>query len=152
MKPLILLAIFLASMQFLLGQTLNPDYDEELATHLGADDYGMKSYVFVMLKTGTNSSTNEEAKQKAFAGHMSNMKRLAKEDILIVAGPLGKNDQSYRGIFILNVPSIDEALDVLSSDPAIKANYLEPELYEWYGSAALSEYLEASEKVRKFSF
>jgi len=34
------------------AQTNNPNYDKALADSLGADDYGMKSYVFVILKSG----------------------------------------------------------------------------------------------------
>ena len=78
-------------------------------------------------------------------------KRLFYRSLLIVAGPIGKNEKTYRGIFILDVPTLDEANELLLTDPAIKANYLAPELYTWYGSAALSEYLEASDKIWKIN-
>ena len=39
----------------------------------------MKMYVFVMLKTGTNASIDKEAKDKAFAGHMKNIQKMADE-------------------------------------------------------------------------
>jgi len=52
----------------------------------------------------------------------------------------------------LDVSTIKEANILLETDPAIKAKFLDPELYEWYGSAALSEYLEASDKVWKIGF
>lgn len=131
------------------AQTSNPNYDAELAERLNADDYGMKSYVFVMLKTGPNTSTDQEAMSKAFAGHMENMGRMAEAEKLIVAGPMGKNDKAYRGIFILDVPTMEEAEALLQTDPAIKAEYLQPELFEWYGSAALPEYLPAHDKIWK---
>jgi hypothetical protein len=41
---------------------------------------------------------------------------------------------------------------LLDTDPAIKEKLLAVELYEWYGSAALPAYLEASEKVGKKEF
>ena len=69
---------------------------------------------------------------------------------LIVAGPFGKNENNYRGIFILNnVETPDKARELLQTDPAIKAGLLDVELYNWYGSAALPEYLEFSDKVWK---
>jgi uncharacterized protein YciI len=74
------------------------------------------------------------------------------EKKLIVAGPMVKNEKSYRGIFILDVATTEEAKLLLETDPAIKAKFLEPEFYEWYGSAALPEYLEASDKVWKIGF
>lgn len=135
-----------------LSQKTNPNYDEALAIKLGADDYGMKSYIFVMLKTGTNESTDKSARDSCFAGHMNNIGRLVEEGKLIVAGPLGKNENGYRGIFILDVPTLEEAQELMQTDPAIHAQYLQPELFMWYGSAALPEYLKASDKIWKVGF
>jgi uncharacterized protein YciI len=131
------------------GQQCNPNYDEALAKKLGADDYGMKSYVLVILKTGSNDTKDQELISNSFRGHMNNINRLVKEEKLIVAGPLGKNEQTYRGIFILNVASLDEARELLQTDPAIQNNLLQADVYEWYGSAALPAYLEASDKIWK---
>ena len=128
-------------------QTNNPNYNTELAEKLGGDDYGMKQYVFVILKSGANTSDDKEAMNTAFAGHMKNIGRLAEEGKLVVAGPMEKNDKSYRGIFILNVTTLEEAEALLASDPAIAENYLAAETYLWYGSAALPEYLEAHDKI-----
>lgn len=131
------------------AQIENPRYDAELAAALGADDYGMKSYVLVVLTTGSNTDSDQATIGKAFAGHMSNMERLVREGKLLVAGPIMKNDHNYRGIFILDVATQDEARELLETDPAIAAKFLEPLLFNWYGSAALSEYLDASDKIWK---
>ena len=131
----------------------NPNYDKELAEKLGADDYGMKSYFLVILKSGANTSTDKEFINESFSGHMANINRLVEEGKLIVAGPLGKNEQNYRGIFILNnLNSIEEATAVLQTDPAIKNGLLDFEIYNWYGSAALPEYLPYSDKVWRSKF
>jgi len=127
-------------------------YDEALAKKLGADDYGMKMYVLVILKSGSNTTESKAKTDSLFAGHMANMGKLVEMNKLIIAGPIGKNDKKYRGIFILNTKSIDEAKQLLETDPAIKAKLLEPELYNWYGSAALAEYLPYHDKVQKSSF
>ena len=136
----------------LSAQKTNPKYDAELAKKVGADDYGMKSYIFVILKTGTNASTDKVEVDKAFAGHMSNMNTMVEAGKLVVSGPIGKNDKNYRGIFILNESDMEKAKALLATDPAIKAKFLDYELFPWYGSAALSEYLEASDKVWKVGF
>jgi uncharacterized protein YciI len=120
-----------------------------LAQRLGADDYGMKSYVLAILKTGPSQMADKAFIQNSFRGHMENIKRLVEEGKMIVAGPLDKNDKTYRGIFILNVTTFEEAEPLLQSDPAIKENLLNYELYKWYGPAALPEYLEFSDKVWK---
>ncbi|MEN9459922.1 MAG: hypothetical protein RL135_2550, partial [Bacteroidota bacterium] len=78
-------------------------YDSVLAKKLGADKNGMKGYILVLLKTGPNKTTNQQFIDSCFAGHMQNMGVMVKADKLVVAGPLGKNDKTYRGIFILNL-------------------------------------------------
>lgn len=130
--------------------TTNPNFDKTLADKLGGDDYGMKSYFLVILKTGTNTTTDKELISNSFRGHMDNINRLVKEGKLIVAGPLGKNENNYRGIFILNdLKSLEEAKELLQTDLAIKNELLDYEIFTWYGSAALPEYLPFSDKIWK---
>ena len=151
MKSLLFLPVFLLLGVVSSAQTINPNYDSTLAKTFGADDYGMKMYVLVILKTGSNTVENKAVRDSLFAGHMQNIGRLVDMGKLIVAGPLGKNDKTYRGIFILNVTTFEEANQLMEADPAIKEKLLEPELYNWYGSAALSDYLKTSDKIWKFN-
>lgn len=125
----------------------NPNYNPALAQKLGGDDYGMKSYILVILKTGTNQTTDRALINESFRGHMNNINRLVDDGKLTVAGPLGQNDNTYRGIFILNVSTFEEAESLLQNDSAIKEGLLDYDLYNWYGSAALPEYLEISDKI-----
>ena len=125
-------------------------YDAKLAKKLGADEYGMKNYVFVILKTGPKSG---EIKGKElddiFAGHMANIGRLANESKLAVAGPFGKNDKGYRGLFIFNVATVEEAQELVETDPAVKAGILIAEMTPWYGSASLMVTPEIHKKIAK---
>ena len=130
-------------------QTENQNYDKLLADSLGGDDYGMKSYILVILKTGSNKIEDKKVLDSLFKGHMDNISVLASNGKLIVAGPLGKNDKTYRGIFILNVKTIEEAQILLESDPTIKEKVLEAEIFKWYGSAALPTYLLNHKKIEK---
>lgn len=145
---MLLLCMTGASLQ---AQTKAP-FNKALADSLGADEYGMKSYVLVILKTGAVQISDKTKKDSLFAGHMTNIGRLAKEGKLSVAGPFQKNDRDYRGIFILNVKSKEEAAALLGTDPAIKAGLLAAELYGWYGSAALPMYLKYHDEVQKKTF
>lgn len=127
----------------------NPNYDARLAQQLGGDDFGMKGYMLVLLKTGPNTTTDTQFINQSFRGHLDNINQLADEGKLVVAGPLGRNDQNYRGIFILNVTTIDEAKLLLQTDPAVKEGLLDAEFFNWYGSAALPVYLDFSDKIWK---
>lgn len=149
MKTIIILATLCFLAITTIGQNINSGYDSTLAKTLGADEYGMKWYVFVILKTGSNNIEDKAKRDSLFAGHMANINRLAGMGKLIIAGPFGKNDKTYRGLFILNVKTIDEANELLQTDPAIKAKVFDVELYNWYGSAAILEYLKFHDKIEK---
>jgi len=135
-----------------LAQTDNPGYKKNLADSLGADDYGMRMYILVILKTGENKNTDAKTQDSLFYGHLQNIKRLANEGKLVVAGPMSKNDKNYEGIFILNAKTLNEAQKMLGTDPAIKAKLLDAELYGWYGSAALPLYLKYHDEIKKKDF
>lgn len=145
----LLCVLFILFAGLLKAQTANPNYNKRFADSLGANEYGMKQYTFVILKTGPASTANKAHVDSAFAGHMQNMGVLVKEHKLIVAGPFGKNEKAYRGLFILNVKNLDEAQKILDTDPAIKAKLLEAEVFQWYGSAALGQYLPFHDQLQK---
>lgn len=147
----LLCALVIGTVAITQAQTANPAYDKALADSLGADDYGMKSYIFVVLKTGSANIEDKQQISDLFRGHMDNINRLVADKKLIVAGPFGRNEQGYRGLFILDVKTKEEAQALVETDPAVKAKLLDAELFEWYGSAALSTYLEASRKITKTS-
>ncbi|MEE1943645.1 YciI family protein [Pedobacter sp. KR3-3] len=154
MKRILLATLLMCTCAYVGAQEkkANPKYNEKLAKEYGADDYGMKMYVLVILKTGSNTTETKAKTDSLFAGHMANMGKLVQQHKLIVAGPLGKNDKSYRGIFILNTKSLDEAKEMLATDPAVKAKLLDAELFNWYGSAALPAYLKVDEQMGKYKF
>ena len=147
MKKSILLLAFLLLSIIGFSQETETKFDEKLAKSLNADEYGMKKYVFCLLKSGTNTTASKEEINKLFEGHMANISKLAKEGKLVVAGPFMKNDRNYRGIYIFNVETIEEAQALIATDPAIQAKLLEAELTPWYATAALQETLKIHEKI-----
>ena len=152
MKKLFILAILTLVLMPIFSQTDSTGYDAKLAAKLGADERGMKMYVMVILKTGTYNPTSKTERDSLFRGHMNNIKRLVSEGKMVIAGPFEKNDKSYRGIFILNVPTIAQARELIETDPTIKSKLFDVELFEWYGSAALPVYVKTHQKIDKKSF
>lgn len=149
MKKSIFLLLLLVFSSALFSQETGSTYDEKLAKSLNADDRGMKKYVFCLLKTGSNTTATKEESQKLFEGHMNNIGRLAKEGKLVLAGPFMKNERNYRGIYIFNASSIEEAKEFVATDPAVQSNLLEAELTLWYGTTALQEILKIHDKIVK---
>lgn len=125
-------------------------YDEELAKKLGADERGMKKYVFCILKTGPkDAEIKGDERKQVFAGHFANINGLAEEGKLVVAGPFGKNDKTYRGLYIFNVETVEEAEKLVVMDPAVKAGVFVAEMTPWYGTAALMVVNETHKKIEK---
>jgi uncharacterized protein YciI len=144
------IALLLMATCTCLAQSNNPQYDAQLAQKLGADEYGMKTYVMAFLKAGPNRIKDSVVRNELQMAHLKNIMRLANEGKLIVAGPFLDN-QPIRGIFIFNVSTVEEAKKLTETDPAIKAGSLVMELHPWYGSAALVEAFHLHKKVEKKS-
>ncbi len=123
-------------------------YDAGLAQKLGADDYGMRQYVMAFLKAGPNRDQDEDEAIRLQKAHRENIRRLASEGKLALAGPF-MDDGEFRGIFVFNVATIEEARALTESDPAVKAGRLALELHPWYGSAALMQVNETHKKLTK---
>lgn len=130
-------------------QSAETKYDAQLAQKLGADELGMKMYVLVILKTGDAKIEDKALRDSLFRGHFANINKLADEGKLVVAGPLEKNENQYRGIFILDVKTFAEAGLLLQNDPTVSQGIFKPEMYEWYGSAALPVYMQMHKKIQE---
>jgi uncharacterized protein len=122
-------------------------YDANLAKKLGADDYGMKTYVFVMLKRG-KVQFEAEKRKALIEGHMKNIGRLAEAGKLVLAGPF-MDDKDWRGLYVFDVRTVEEAEKLVMTDPAIKEGVFEVELHPWYGSASLLEVMKIHKKIQK---
>lgn len=148
-RSVYLIVIFFVSITAAFGQTENSkerefdkthsvEYDSLKAAELGADDYGMKKFVVAFLKRGPNRTDDKVKAMELQKAHLANIRRLALEGQLVLAGPFVDN-QDIRGIYIFDVESIEEAEKLTETDPAIIAGSLVMELRPWYGPAALLE-------------
>ncbi|WP_300603096.1 YciI family protein [Niabella sp.] len=133
------------------AQTESPGntYNKSLADSLGADEYGMRMYQFVILKTGDSTITDKEKVAALFKGHMENIGKLVAAKQLIIAGPFAKNPQQYRGLYVFTTKTKEATEALLATDPAVKSGLLKAEIYGWYGSAALPLYLPFHQQVEK---
>lgn len=123
-NPVILFSLLLL---FCAGQSASAQSKAE-------EEWQMKSYFMVFLKSGPNRTQDSAAAAKIQKGHLDNITRLFDEKKLVLAGPF-LDDGSFRGIFILDVPTAEAAAELLLTDPAIKAGRLDYELHPWYGPA-----------------
>jgi len=134
------------------SQTTNkpsdPNYDAALAAKLGADERGMRQFVMCFLKTGPLKVDDKAKVAELMKGHFGMINRLAEAGKLIIAGPF-MDGGDYRGIYVFDVKTIDEAKALTETDPSIKEGYFKVEFIKWYASAALMEVNGTHKKIAK---
>jgi uncharacterized protein YciI len=148
MRAGMLVTLLLASTTVLAEEAAKPAFDAVLAAKYGADDFGMRSYVLVVLKTGPNKMAAGPARDEMFRGHFANIQRLAAEGKLAFAGPLDGVD-GWRGLFVFAVKDIEEAKALAATDPVLINGEMVAEYHRLYGSAGLMGVLELHERVKK---
>jgi uncharacterized protein YciI len=127
-------------------------FDARLAGQTGADDYGMRNYVLVILKTGPKRVPDGKVRDAMFAGHMANIRRLSKAGKLVLAGPFGDDGGDWRGLFVFAVRDVDEAKALVATDPVISNGEMVAEYHKWYGSAAVMQIRDLHARLARKSF
>jgi uncharacterized protein YciI len=88
-----------------------------------------------------------------FKGHMANINRLSQAGKLVLAGPFqGDGGDGWRGLFVFAVADVEEAKQLVATDPVIQKGEMIAEYHKWYGSAAVMLIPEAHKKLAKQNF
>jgi uncharacterized protein len=104
-------------------------YDLEKDTSVYSGE--MKRYWLVLLKKGPNRNQDSISAEKIQAAHMANINRLAKEGKLMMAGPIGIEDD-LRGIFLMNCADSAEVENFVRTDSAVITGRLIMKYYPWW--------------------
>ena len=91
----------------------------------------MTVYYFCLLTRGPNAGKGTKEELAAGqAAHMANIQRLADTGKLLVAGPI-MDRGDWRGIFIFKCATLEEAKELVASDPLVKDNRLIADVRPW---------------------
>jgi uncharacterized protein YciI len=108
-----------------------------------AKEFKMRTYYVAFLKRGPAWSAERTPEAVAAGeGHMANIKRLADCGKLLIAGPFDVGPtppaDALAGLFIFDVPTLEEAVALTQTDPAVKAGRFAIEVMPWYGPSGLT--------------
>ena len=102
----------------------------------------MKQYFLVLLRRGPAWSPEKTPEtKKMFEGHMANIEAMAASGKLLIAGPMDADPAdktAVAGIFLFDVKTKEEVVELMKNDPAIAAGRLQPEILSWYGPANIT--------------
>jgi len=100
--------------------------------------YEMTTYYVGLLYRGPSWSAEDTPERRRIQeGHLANIKRLADEGKLILAGPFS-DDGDLRGMFVFLVGSLEEAKALVDTDPAVQAGRLRVELHPWFSAKGIN--------------
>jgi len=110
------------------------EYDDKKAWK-DAESMGMTIYYVYLLKKGPTWSPEETPEINELQRlHRANLTRLGKEGKLVINGPLLDSfatSGEIRGIGALKASSMDEAKELISTDPMVKVGRLIFEIHAW---------------------
>ncbi|PWB73893.1 MAG: hypothetical protein C3F07_08815, partial [Anaerolineales bacterium] len=102
-------------------------YNDEEARK-DAESIGMTVYYVFLLKKGPTWTPDETPEVNALQeAHLANYRRLAEMGKLVLTGPFLDSFQlsgEMRGMGVLRADSYEEAFELISTDPMVKANRL----------------------------
>jgi uncharacterized protein YciI len=109
-------------------------YDDKQAWK-DAEEMGMTIYYVFLLKKGPSWSPDSTPEINALQQeHLANLSRLAAMGKLVINGPLLDSfatSGEIRGIGALKASSLEEAQELISTDPMVKIGRLVFELHTW---------------------
>jgi len=65
------------------------------------------------------------------SAHMANIQKMAKDGVLVAAGPMGDNPTTISGIFIFKTASLEEAQRIAAQDPTVTGHRNTIDVHPW---------------------
>ena len=90
-------------------------------------------YELVLLRRGATPAADDEAAELLQSQHLGHLAAMRAAGHLAVAGPFGDQpDESWRGLCLYRVGSLEQARRLAESDPAVRAGQLAVDVLRWY--------------------
>jgi uncharacterized protein len=104
---------------------------EDKASPTGSPPVEFDHYALTILRTDKDWPKEKAAREVLFRQHLGHLQAMARAGKLVVAGPLGdQDDKTKRGIGLWRT-SLEEARRLSAEDPAVKAGVFKVEAMTW---------------------
>lgn len=135
MKP-VLLTLIISTLVLACSNAENKSDSKDIAAYDLSSDTSvysgeMKRYWLVLLNKGPHRDQDSISKAKIQAAHLANINRLASEGKIIMAGPVGVEDE-LQGIFLMNCKDSTEVENFVKTDTAVITGRLVMKYYPWW--------------------
>lgn len=100
----------------------------------------MTTFYLVLLRRSPAWTPDQSpAIKRLQEAHMANIRRLAAEGKLVIAGPFLEQTGpgSLAGLYIFRAPSLGAVKELAATDPMVRSGRLVPEIYPWLGPKGL---------------
>lgn len=107
----------------------------------GSEAPAGEPYAFVFLETGPRASELDPTETRELGAlHQQNIGRLGQEGVLLLAGPFGpqRSEPNWRGIYVFDVRTVEEAVALSETDPAVAAGAFALDTHLWRTDADLA--------------
>ena len=121
MRKLFSAGVVLLALVKLIGSTV-------ATAQTQTDGKALQYFLILLIRPANAPQLSKEAGAKLQEEHMANIRKMAAEHKLLVAGPF-MDDTTLRGIFVLQAETAAEAQAWADSDPAVQAGRLSAELH-----------------------
>lgn len=102
---------------------------------------GMRTYYMALLYRGPGWTAEASPETiELQERHLANIDRLVASGKMILAGPFYPpvGDDPLVGLFLYDVSTMAEAVELANSDPSVRAGRLRVEVLTWYGPVGIT--------------
>src|SRR5690349_15542430 len=105
------------------------------ATQLAAQTATAPYYLVFLRRDPQRKTLSKEEGERIQAAHMANIGRMAKEGILVAAGPFEDEKPTISGIFVFKTDSLEAAKRIAGEDPTVVEHRNSVEVHAWHAPA-----------------
>jgi uncharacterized protein YciI len=115
----------------LLGPSTSP-----CLADAGAGSPELRYLVFLRPDPARKPASLEE-RQRIMDAHMANISQMAKDGVLVAAGPMDDTPVTISGIFVLKCDSLSAAEKIAAQDPTVVGKRNTVDVHPWLGPAGI---------------